>query len=179
LALAGSMIIVVIGVSGSGKTTVAKKLAAALGWQFCEGDEFHPPENRKRMAAGIPLGDADRAPWLAAIAAAIAKLVRDGTSAVFTCSALKRSYRRALISPETPADAVRFVFLDPPCAALSDRLAKRRGHFFPPALLDSQLADLERPGANEPAPILTIDASLSPNEIVERILREFNLGALS
>lgn len=165
------MIVVVIGASGAGKTTVGKKLAGALGWTFYEGDDFHPPENVARMKAGMPLGDAERAPWLAALAALIAQLVRGRVSAVITCSALKRAYRAALVDRETAPHA-RFVFLHAPPAVLTERLAKRRGHFFPPSLLESQLADLELPADNEPSPVVTIDAAQSPDEIVGQIINE-------
>jgi gluconokinase len=169
------MIIILIGPSSSGKTRVGRELAHALGWPFIEGDDFHPPENVQRMKAGIPLGDAERAPWLARLAQVIAERAQAGTSAVFTCSALKRAYRAALLTPATPPHAVRIVYLSASPALLAERLAQRRGHFFPPSLLASQLADLEPPGDNEPAPVVSVDAAPPPDEIVKRIVDELSL----
>jgi len=171
------MIVIVIGPSGAGKTTVGSALARSLGWSFYEGDDFHPPENVRRMKAGVPLGDAERAPWLAALADLVSRLAQEGLSAVVTCSALKRAYRAALVGGEESAAAARFVFLDAPPEVLAERLAKRRGHFFPQWLLPSQLADVEPPHEDEPAPVTSVDSSQPPDEIVRRILDE--LGTLS
>jgi gluconokinase len=132
--------LVVMGVSGAGKSTVAAALAARLGRPMAEGDEFHPPSNVAAMAAGRPLTDADRAPWLAAIRAWITARDQAGESTVVTCSALRRAYRDRL--REGPG-RVRFVDLDVPRAELAERLAERRGHFMPASLLDSQLDTLE------------------------------------
>jgi gluconokinase len=158
-----------MGPAGAGKTTVGRLLAAALGWPYHEGDDFHPPANVARMRAGLPLGDAERAPWLAALAALVAECFGTGTPAVIACSALKRDYRRRLVPPGTPAGAVRFVYLRAEAALLERRLSERRGHFFSPALLASQLAALEEPGAAEPAPVLTVDAGATPEEIVGEV----------
>ena len=131
------MIVVVMGVSGAGKTTIGQALAAALGWPFVEADDLHPPANVAKMARGEPLDDADRAPWLEAVAARM-RALDDG---VVACSALRARYRDVLrVRPD-----VRFVLLDVPPALLEERLAARRGHFMPPSLLTSQLATLERP----------------------------------
>jgi gluconokinase len=131
------MIVVVMGVSGAGKTTIGQALAAALGWPFVEADELHPPANVAKMARGEPLDDADRAPWLEAVAARM-RALDDG---VVACSALRERYRDVLrVRPD-----VRFILLDVPRALLEQRLAARRGHFMPPSLLPSQLATLERP----------------------------------
>lgn len=131
------MIVVVMGVAGAGKTTVGEALAAALGWPFVEADELHPAANVAKMRRGEPLDDADRAPWLEAVAARMRAL----PDAVVACSALRERYRAVLrVRPD-----VRFVFLDVPRTLLDARLAKRRGHFMPPSLLPSQLATLERP----------------------------------
>jgi len=171
------MVIVVMGPSGSGKTTVGVRLAAALGWPFYEGDDFHPPANVARMQAGIPLSDAERAPWLAALAAVIARCVAEGAPGVLACSALRRDYRRALVPPDAPAGAVRFVYLHAEPALLAARLAGRPGHFFAPALLPSQLAALEEPGAGEPAPVLTLDATRTPDALVRVVRAALGLDA--
>ncbi len=135
-----------MGVAGAGKSTVGEALARALGWPFVEGDALHPPANVAKMRRGEPLDDADRAPWLRAIADEI----RARPDAVVACSALREAYRAALrVRPD-----VRFVFLDVPRALLDERLAKRRGHFMPPTLLASQLATLERP-----ADAVTVDGA--------------------
>src|SRR5262245_63212887 len=128
------------------------------------------------MRAGIPLGDAERAPWLAALAELIARLALEDVSAIVTCSALKRAYRAALVSREGSAEAVRFVFLDAPEALLAERLGQRRGHFFPPSLLRSQLTDLEPPRAPEPAPVVTVAAARSADEIVAQVMNELGLA---
>lgn len=165
------MIVVVFGVSASGKSTLGEALAAALGWAFVEGDDFHPESNRKLMAAGIPLGDAERAPWLDALAQSIAEHAAAGRSAVYACSALKRSYRAALLAHGVPAANVRFVHLHAPREVLEERLARRRGHFFPASLLDSQLRDLEPPGDAEPAPTLSVDATRPVEQNVSEIVQ--------
>src|SRR5437764_11830581 len=138
-----------MGVSGSGKTTIGARLARALGSEFVEGDDLHPPENVKRMTAGIPLTDDDRRGWLLAIAARLREAQRAGIGLVVSCSALRRSYRDVLRSA---GDAdVRFVYLAGSRALVAERLAKRRGHFMPPTLLDSQFAILEEPSPDEQA----------------------------
>jgi gluconokinase len=133
--------VIVMGVSGSGKSTLARALAGELGWGFLEGDDLQPGANIAAMAAGRPLTDADRAPWLAAICAALD--AAEGPHIV-TCSALKRRYRDVLRRP-----GMHFVFLDGSPEQLAERLAGRSGHFMAPELLDSQLADLEPPGPDE------------------------------
>src|SRR5438046_7647923 len=138
-----------MGVSGSGKTTVGAKLARALQLAFLEGDDLHPAQNVERMAAGIPLTDDDRRPWLLAIAGQLRDARRAGVGLVVACSALKRSYRDLLRS--AGAADVRFVYLAGNRALLAGRMAKRRGHFMPPALLESQLATLEAPSPDEQA----------------------------
>jgi gluconokinase len=136
------MIVVLMGVTGSGKTTLGQLLADQLGWTFVEGDAFHPEANVQKMRRGEPLTDADRAPWLRALRARIDELAAAGRSAVVACSALKQAYRDVLADgrPE-----VVFVHLTAPAAVIRDRLDHRRGHYMPPALLDSQLATLEPP----------------------------------
>lgn len=161
------MLVIVMGPAGAGKTTVGAALAAALGWAFHDADDFHTPEARARMRAGVPLDDADRAPWLARLADLVVETIADGRSAVLACSALRRAYRRALVPPGAAGRCVRIVHLEAPPAVLAERLAGRPGHFFPPALLDSQLAALEPPdGGDEPAPVLTVDATRPVDELV-------------
>lgn len=143
-----------MGVAGSGKSTVARALAARLGWDLAEGDDLHSDAEVAQLAAGVPLTDTDRAPWLSRIAAWIAAQVAAGSPGIITCSALKRSYRDVL-----RREQVVFVHLDGTRAQLLARLCTRRGHFMPASLLDSQLADLEPPGADEQAIRILIDAS--------------------
>lgn len=152
--------IVVMGVSGSGKTTIAAMLAERLGWRLLEGDAFHPPGNVAKMQAGTPLTDDDRWPWLRAIAEAIGQ----GGDAVVACSALKRAYRDVLRGGR---DDVRLVFLSGDKALIAGRMAARKDHFMPAALLDSQFATLEEPSADEHPIVVSIDTA--PVRIVERI----------
>jgi gluconokinase len=158
-------IILVMGVSGSGKTTVGAMLAGRLGWRYAEADSFHPAANIEKMAAGHPLTDEDRRPWLAAIAQWIDTEVATGESAVVTCSALKRAYRDQL---HADRPQVRLVFLQGSKDLIATRMAARQGHFFTAAMLDSQFADLEEPTPDEGALIVPIVGS--PAEIVEDIL---------
>jgi carbohydrate kinase (thermoresistant glucokinase family) len=159
-----ALIAVVMGVSGSGKTTIGVALARRLGWPFQEGDELHPPENVAKMRAGVPLDDEDRVPWLHAVAARIDQWRERGQAGVITCSALKRKYRDVIVG-ERPE--VRLVHLTAPPAVIAERLAGRRDHFMPASLLESQLAALEPPGPDENGLIVAMDA---PVEIVvERI----------
>jgi gluconokinase len=152
--------LVVMGVSGAGKTTVAEILAGRLGWAQAEADDFHPPENVAKMESGTPLTDEDRRPWLVALREWIN--LAPG-SVVITCSALKRSYRDLLRT----ADAdVRFLHLHGNPELIKDRMEDREGHFMPPALLESQLATLEELEADEPGIVINIDAE--PAEIADR-----------
>jgi gluconokinase len=170
------MIVVVIGASASGKSTLGSALAAALAWPFVEGDDFHPEANKARMRAGIALGDEERAPWLQALAHSIATHVRSGVSAVYACSALKRAYRAALIPAEVSPELVRFVYLHAPSDVLKERLERRAKHFFPAALLDTQLRDLEPPAEGEPAQTLAVDATRPVAELVAEIVARFDLA---
>ena len=145
--------VVVMGVSGAGKSVVGEHLAAALGVAFGEGDRLHSPENIARMRAGVALTDADRAPWLDRVAA----WMRAHPDGVVSCSALKRAYRDRL---RDAAPDAHFVLLDVPEAVLAERLAKRPAHFMPAALLASQLATLEPPGAEERATIVRADGGV-------------------
>ena len=137
------MIVIVMGVSGSGKSTIGRALARALGLPFVEGDDYHPRANVDKMASGQPLDDDDRAPWLAALADVLAKAEADGTGAVLACSALKQRYRDVLESRLSAKPHV--IYLDGSAALLAERLAGRDGHFFPPHLLASQFEALEPP----------------------------------
>ncbi|MCC6533655.1 MAG: AAA family ATPase [Burkholderiales bacterium] len=170
------MIVIVSGPSGAGKSTIGRALAAELDWRFFEGDDFHSEANKARMKAGRPLGDAERAPWLLAIAESIARQVRERSDAVYACSALKRAYRKALVLPRTPRSCVRFVLLHADRDVLARRLERRGGHFFPPALLDSQLADLEDASAGEEVSVLSVDATPSVGEVVRRIREGLRLS---
>ena len=143
-----------MGVSGSGKTCVGRALAAALGWQFIEGDDLHSAANKAKMASGRPLDDADRWPWLDAIAGAAHATQANGSSAIVACSALKRAYRDRLRHADP---AMLFVHLNGTRDVIAARLAARTDHFMPPALLDSQLATLEPPAPDEQAIILDVE----------------------
>ena len=161
-------VLVLMGVSGCGKSTIAALLAGRLGWPFAEGDDLHPPENVAKMRSGHPLSDADRTPWLERIAAWIDAQVGAGRSAIVTCSALKRSYRDLLRS-QGSADT-RFVYLRGSRPTIAERLADRRGHFMPASLLDSQFAALEEPGPDENASVC--DISESPDAIVANLVQQ-------
>jgi len=156
-----------MGVSGSGKTSVAAALARQEGWILLEGDSFHPPANIAKMAAGTPLTDDDRWPWLRAIAAREDELLAAGQSAVVACSALKRVYRDILIGdrPDT-----LLMYLRGSKALIADRVSARKNHFMPPALLDSQFATLEEPGPDE-HPII-VDIVGSKDAVVADALRK-------
>ena len=157
------MIVIIFGVSGSGKTTVGKLLAKRLGWRFYEADDFHSQANVNKMRRGIALTDEDRWPWLVKLRKLIKRCVESDENAVMACSALKRAYRdRLRISAE-----VKFVFLRGDYALITEQLRRRRGHFMAPGLLRSQFADLEEPEADEDA--LTIELGRPPDEIVEEI----------
>ena len=156
---------VVMGVAGAGKTLIGASFASALGVPFADGDDFHPPENVARMAAGVPLTDVDRAGWLAALAARLAEARRADEGLVIACSALKRAYRDVLRSGDPD---LQLVFLAGPEELIAARLAARTGHYMPPSLLPSQLAVLEPPTADERPWIC--DARESPERLVERLL---------
>jgi len=160
-------VLVVMGVAGSGKTTVGSALAERLGWNYQEGDALHPPSNVSKMAGGTPLTDADRWPWLHSIAAVIDGWRAAGQSGVVTCSGLKRAYREILVG--TRPD-VRLVYLRGDRALIGARMAARSGHFMPTALLDSQFATLEEPGADE-RPIV-VDVGGSPDDIAAAVIKQ-------
>ncbi len=150
-----------MGVAGSGKSRIGAAFARSLNLEFVEGDDFHSPANVARMAAGIPLTDADRADWLAALADRIRQAREARTGIVVACSALKRSYRDVL---RGEARDVRFIFLNGPRSVIAQRLMNRVGHYMPPSLLDSQLATLEKPTPDER--VWICDITKSPAELV-------------
>lgn len=155
--------VVVMGVSGCGKTTVGEGVAEVLGWRFAEGDAYHPRANIDKMASGTPLDDEDRRPWLERLAVWIGEQESAGRSSVLSCSALKRSYRDVLRSG---APDVRFVHVHGDRSTLEERLSTRAGHFFPARLLDTQLATLEELGPDEAGVVVGLE--LTPEEQVGR-----------
>ncbi|GAA1253458.1 gluconokinase [Arthrobacter pascens] len=165
--------LVVMGVAGSGKSTIAAALSRQLGWACAEADEFHPQSNIDKMSQGIPLQDEDRWPWLQQIQDWMTGQARAGRSTVLTCSALKRSYRRLLSDAE---GRVLFIHLDGEAALISERMQGREGHFMPPTLLPSQLATLEPLSPEELAEgSLRLDISRSPEQLIEAILGALKL----
>jgi gluconokinase len=160
-----------MGVSGSGKSTIADRLAERLRWTFEDGDRFHPASNVAKMSAGQPLTDEDRWPWLQAISDEIDRVCKAGEHAVIACSALKRAYRDVLVHGRGD---VRIVFLDGAPPLIANRLALRKDHFMPPGLLESQFKTLEPPEANENPVIVSIDAPVEA--IVDDILRQLAIG---
>jgi gluconokinase/shikimate kinase len=161
-------VLVLMGVSGCGKSTVAGVLAGILGWDFEEGDDLHPPGNIAKMASGHPLDDADRWPWLERVAAWIRAHTDAGRPGIITCSALKRRYRDVLRGND-----VVFVYLHGTREQIAARLAARHGHFMPAALLDSQFADLEEPGPDEDA--IRIEIGATPAEQARQIIADLDL----
>lgn len=168
----GPRAVVIMGVCGAGKTEIGRRLAAALGWTFRDADEFHPPANVAKMRSGTPLNDADRWPWLDALARVLHEAAAGGDAMgegglVLACSALARRYRDRL---GLPHPLVRLVHLDDPGGVVRKRIEQRAGHFMPATLLDSQLALLERPAADE-RPIV-VDVAADPDTIVRAILSQ-------
>lgn len=162
------MILVIMGVSGCGKTTVGREVAERLGWAFQEGDALHPPANVAKMAGGTPLTDDDRRPWLDAVAAWIDDRRAAGADGVVTCSALKRAYRRVIVGDRPD---MRLVYLRGDRDTIARRLAARTGHFMPPSLLKSQLDTLEKPAAAERA--IVVDLAMPAEEIVTALVERF------
>jgi gluconokinase len=160
------MILVLMGVTGSGKTTIGTLLASRMGWEFAEGDAYHSKENIAKMQAGIPLTDEDREPWLRALHEVLLGWYKAGKSGVLACSALRQKYRDVL-AEGIPRSEIRFVLLEAPKEVLMERLSHRPGHFMNPALLDSQLATLEMP-----SDAIRISAVQPPAQAVEQILNE-------
>ena len=163
--------LVLMGVSGSGKSTVGETLAARLGWPYEDADQFHPASNVAKMSAGHPLTDEDRWPWLKAIATEIDRVCDAGGRVVIGCSALKRAYRDVLSHHRTD---IRLVYLKGTQALIAERLGRRKGHFMPPGLLASQFNTLEPPTSDEHPVTVSIDAPV--DDIVDTILRQLKLS---
>jgi carbohydrate kinase (thermoresistant glucokinase family) len=163
LEITGRPILIVMGVAGTGKSTLAGLLAERLNWELQEGDDLHPPANVAKMSAGIPLDDDDRWPWLDAIAAWIKVKTKSGEPGIVTCSALKKSYRDRLRGPN-----VIFVFINGPRAVIEARMASRKRHYMPLSLLESQLAALEPPTSDEN--VLEVDLAAPPEEEAAAVL---------
>lgn len=166
----GPLVLLITGVSGSGKSTIGSLLAGRLGWTYAEADAFHPDRNIAKMAAGHALDDADREPWLEAIGAWIDETTRAGRPAVVSCSALKRAYRDELCKGRPN---VRLIYLDADYRLVGGRLAAREGHFFPAQLLATQFRDLERPDPDEHPLVVDVDAT--PEQIVDRLIEGLNV----
>jgi len=165
------MFLIIMGVSGSGKTAVGSLLAQELGWEFLDADDYHSLQNVAKMQSGIPLTDDDRGEWLTALAGVISDRLDQDTPGVLACSALRQRYRDVL---RVDPDRVRFVYLKGSADLIAKRMRDRAGHFMPPGLLESQLTTLE-----EPEDALTLDIHHSPQELVDQILQHFNLPAHS
>lgn len=166
------VVLVLMGVSGCGKSTVAAILAGRLGWPFEEGDDLHPPANVEKMRAGHPLDDADRAPWLEKVADWVQGCLDRGQSGIITCSALKRSYRDII---DRQRSGVTFVYLHGSRETIAARLAARHGHYMPASLLDSQFSALQEPAPDEPA--IRIDIGPPATEIAQAVVDALGLQA--
>ncbi|SRR5690554_5233968 len=163
------MVLVVMGVSGSGKSTVGMEVAERMGWPFHEGDAYHPPENVAKMARGEPLDDEDRAPWLTALRRVIEAMLANGTSGVVACSALKRAYRERLLIDHPD---VHFVYLHGDFETIYARMQARAGHYMKAEMLQSQFDALEPPGDEA----LRLDITAPPEVLVEQVLQAFGLA---
>jgi gluconokinase len=168
------VIIILLGVSGSGKTTVGQALSALTGWTFLDADDYHPPANVEKMSRGEPLTDADRAPWLQILRAEIAARLKRGENAILACSALKKAYRQQL---QVDPAQVHFVYLKVSPELLQQRLEERKDHFMKSSMLQSQLETLEEPGSRE-ALIIEVEAESDPETLAwtiqERLLDEWS-----
>ncbi|MEC5170931.1 gluconokinase [Glaciihabitans sp. GrIS 2.15] len=164
------VVLVVMGVSGCGKSTVAALLAGRLAWPFEEGDALHPQANIEKMTAGHPLTDEDRAPWLQKVAAWVEEQLDAGQSGLITCSALKRAYRDVI---NRRGSGIVFVYLSGTRETIAARLTARHGHYMPASLLESQFAALEEPTPDEPE--ITIDVGPAPGVIAQHIVEQLNL----
>jgi carbohydrate kinase (thermoresistant glucokinase family) len=164
------LVIVLMGVSGCGKSTTGNALSHALGWPFRDADSFHPPANISKMSRGAPLTDADRAPWLAAIAGWIDERLETRTPGIVSCSALKRIYRQQIVGER---EHVRLVYLEGTIELIAGRLAARKDHFMPSSLLESQFATLEEPQADEQPVVISVAAA--PASIIDTIVSALGL----
>jgi len=167
-----SRAVVVMGVSGSGKSTIGEELAHRLGWEMAEGDSFHPAANVEKMRRGIPLNDADRAPWLDRIGEQLKAWAAEGRSGVVTCSALTRAYRRRLLAARPD---LRFVYLKATEAEIAERVQARHHEYMPASLLHSQFETLQEPAPDEP--VITVDATAPPGQEVQKIVEALGLTA--
>jgi gluconokinase len=165
------MVIILMGVAGVGKTTVGRRLAETLGWRFLDADALHAPASVAKMAAGVPLTDEDRWPWLERLRAVVLEALEEGEGLVLACSALRRAYRERLVVE--PA-RVRVVHLRGPRELIARRLRERRGHYMPPELLDSQYEALE-----EPEGALAVEVTAEPEAVVAAILSGLGLAGAS
>jgi len=161
------VVVIIMGTTGAGKTTIGTMLAKQLNWEFGDADTFHPPANIEKMSHGIPLNDSDRAPWLEAMRKAILGWIAAGKNVVLACSALKRAYRREL----RPSPEVKIIYLKGNHALFAERIRQRHGHFAGEGILAGQFADLE-----EPDDAITVDAAKSPEEIVAGIRKQLVLS---
>jgi gluconokinase len=161
------VVVIIMGTTGAGKTTIGTMLAAQLNWEFADADTFHPRANIEKMSHGTPLDDADRVPWLEAMRKAILEWIAAGKNVVLACSALKRAYRDEL----RPSPEVRIIYLKGDYTLLAERIRQRRGHFAGEGILAGQFADLE-----EPTDAITIDAAKSPEQIVAEIRKRLSLS---
>jgi gluconokinase len=164
--------IIVMGVSGCGKSTVAALLAGRLGWEFTEGDALHPAENVEKMRQGVALTDTDRAPWLQEIALTIRTWRASGSPGIIACSSLRRRYREIILDG---ALDIRFVYLRGGFSLIEQRLATRQGHYMPASLLESQFATLEEPAPDEPA--ITLETGAPASDLVSQVLNLFQMTA--
>lgn len=164
------MIVILMGVTSSGKSTIAAELVRLTGWSFAEGDDYHSAANKAKMHAGIPLTDEDRAPWLASLHEVIVTWFRKGQNGIMTCSALKQTYRDVL-TRDIPNGVCRFVLLEVPIEILRERIENRSGHYMNPALLQSQLDTLELP-----QDALRVDATGPPAVVAQNIQRQLGLA---
>lgn len=168
-------VLVVMGVSGSGKTTVGLLLANRLGWEYADADEFHPPENIAKMKSGQPLTDHDRWPWLRAVAQWIENKHTSKRHGIVACSGLKRRYREVLVGDL--GDAVGFIYLEGSRELITERLSMRHNHFMPPSLLETQFEALEVPDPDEQE--ITVSIEADPIEIVRQVIERLELGAVA